>query len=100
MPTKYEFTGDESNPNRVTKIELELVDFTLKITEGNGEESFIVEPDQVQQILDEAHRFNGSIIKESTSSGIDANIVKKQGGSIVEIKLDPVNSINTFHIPA
>lgn len=100
MSTKYEFTSDESNPNRIAKIELELVDFTLKITQGNGEESFIVEPDRVQKILDEAHRFNGSIIEESTSSGIDANIVKEQGGSIVEIKLDPVNSINTFHIPA
>jgi len=77
MSTKYEFTSDESNPNRIAKIELELVDFTLKITQGNGEESFIVEPDRVQKILDEAHRFNSSVIEESTSSGIDANIVKK-----------------------
>jgi len=40
-------------------------------------------------------------MKETTSSGIEIDLVKKQGGAIIEVTLDPVNnSVNAFNIPA
>jgi len=95
-----EFTTDESNPNRVIRIELELVDFALNMTLQSGDTHLVTEPDQVQSILNRGNAFNAKIMDETTSSGIDSSIVKNKGGAIFEIKLDPLNSINTFHIPA
>jgi len=99
MPS-YEFTTDESNPKRVFRLELEFVDFTLNMTLQSGDVHLIVEPEHVQKILNKAHDFNNSQIKETTSSGIESDLVKEKGGAVIEILLDPVNSVNTFYIPA
>jgi len=96
----YEFTTDESNPKRVFRLELEFVDFTLSMTLQSGDVHLIVEPEHVQNILQKAHDFNNSQIKETTSSAIERDLVKEKGGAVIEILLDPVNSVNTFYIPA
>jgi|EP00979_Chaetoceros_neogracilis_P008846 hypothetical protein len=99
-PLSYEFTTDESNPNRVSRLEAEFVDFTLNMTLQCGDVHLITEPEHVQNILDKAHEFNTSQMKETTSSGIKTDLVKKKGGAIIEVSLDDVNSVNIFHVPA
>lgn len=99
---QYEFSLDTSNPSRVARIELEFVGFTLKLTLQNGETHVMTDPDKIQELLNRAHDFNAlhftgkipldpSDTKHTFSTG--------NHGALVEIKLDPVNSVNTFHIP-
>ena len=100
----YKLTLDENNPYRVIRIELEFVDFTAKVTLQNGHTFVMTDPDCVQELLNEAHCFNASHLFPSGAEGqsiVDHNklLLKQNGHMSVEIKLDPVNSVNTFHIP-
>eukprot|EP00558_Chaetoceros_sp_UNC1202_P007421 CAMPEP_0197251816 /NCGR_PEP_ID=MMETSP1429-20130617/58695_1 /TAXON_ID=49237 /ORGANISM="Chaetoceros sp., Strain UNC1202" /LENGTH=70 /DNA_ID=CAMNT_0042714009 /DNA_START=96 /DNA_END=308 /DNA_ORIENTATION=+ len=70
------------------------------MTLQTGSVHIIQDDAQVQQIVNEANKFNRTIIQESTTTGIDNAVVKEKGGVVVDIKLDPLNAINTFHIPA
>ena len=92
MSYQYCLTSDESIPERVTRIELELVNFTIRLTLQNGNCLTISEPTEVQTMLDEAKQLNDTFRKDSSSA--------EEGLSVVEIKLDPINAVNTYHIPA
>ncbi len=96
----YLFTTDRKNPKRVNRIELELVNFSLSVTLENGDVHRVTETKTSQIILNKANAFNDEVLSDTTSSGLSSDLVKEQGGSVVEIKLDPVNSVNVFHIPA
>ena len=93
---RYIFTTDESNPRQVVRIQLEMVDFTLNVSVNSGETDLITDPDQVQSILDRAREFN----RNTNQPKSDSAVVKTNGGVIIEVKLDPVNPVNAFHIPA
>lgn len=96
------FTLDENNPLRIIRMELEFVDFTLKVTTQNGETYLITNPDSIQELLDKAHEFNLVHFDGSNNRPIDSienNHDDVEGRVTAEIKLDPLNSINTFHIP-
>lgn len=84
-------------------MELEFVSFTLKVTIQNGETYLMTNPDSIQELLNKAHDFNLAHFHGSENSqikvknGDDKNDVR--GRVTAEIKLDPLNSVNTFHIP-
>lgn len=97
----FVFTLDESDPLRVTRMELEFVSFSLKVTTQNGETFVMANPDSVQELLNKAHDFNLAHFQGSKQSQIDVGNSNDDfhGRVTTEIKLDPLNSVNTFHIP-
>lgn len=102
--SQYIFTScvDEASSNLITRIQLELVSFTLTLTLQNGSTHSITDPGEVQSILDRAREFNQSRTKNASAADecTNANTVTRADNAIIEIKLDPVNSVNTFCIPA
>lgn len=89
MPS-FEFTT-ETKSTRVVRIDLELVDFTISVSTEDGNRTTISDQTQVQNTLNQAREFNEML--DSSGEGATDHVN-------VEIKLDPVNSINTFVIPA
>jgi hypothetical protein len=96
----YAFTKDDQDPKRVVRMELEMVNFTLKITVGNGDTTLLSDPVQVQELLDRARAFNGSTHHPTKDIPHDTDGIRKDGGIVIEVTLDPVNTVNSFHIPA
>mmetsp|Transcript_25952 Transcript_25952/g.38430 ORF Transcript_25952/g.38430 Transcript_25952/m.38430 type:complete len:99 (-) Transcript_25952:334-630(-) len=96
----YCLTSNESIPERVVRIELELVTFTLRLTLQNGNCLTISDSIEVQNMLDDAKKLNDTLRKDAGSDS-DKNSTADGGGlSVVEIKLDPINAVNTYNIPA
>ncbi len=94
---QYEFTNCLNNPLKIIKIQLELVNFTLILNTKNGQQYTISEAKQVQSILNDAKDFNNSIMVGNSSDCDDGDDNNKNKIHI-EIKLDPVNSVNTYRI--
>lgn len=93
---KYEFTRQNS-PHKVTRIQLELVDFTLTLSTHDGQDCIVSDEIQVQTILNQAREYNRIVDEDlngSDGGGNNDNRVE------IEIKLDPVNSVNTYRIQA
>jgi hypothetical protein len=99
---QYEFTTCPNNPLKIIKIQLELVNFTLILLTKNGQQYTVSEANQVQSILNNAKDFNKSIMVGSNNSdyggGVDDNYDDDKNQIHIEIKLDPVNSVNTYRI--
>ena len=87
--SSFEFTR-ERKPSKVVRIDLELVDFTISVSTEDGNCTTISEQTQVQNTFNRAREFNKML---DCSGGEATDHVN------VEIKLDPVNSINAFVIP-
>lgn len=108
---KYEFTSQEK-PQRVARIELELVNFKINLTLQDGSCFSISNPVHVQTILNQAKGFNRIISDNANSNDADPTftgntktekIVKDRVNDnlvVIEIQLDPLNSVNTYHISA
>lgn len=96
----YNFSADHSRNDRIIRLELELVNFSLVITRnGSTEKEIIFDEVLVQKILNKAKEFNRSLIPICTNDALDIETVRRECGVVIEIKLDPVNSVNTFEIP-
>ena len=98
----WTFTKDDQDPNRVVRMELEMVNFTLQITVGSGDTTLLSDPVQVQELLDRARAFNGSTHHPTKDISVphDTDRIREDGGIVIEVTLDPVNTVNSFHIPA
>lgn len=89
--SSFEFTTTDK-PEKVVRLELELVDFSIILTTQNGNCITLRDQTKVQSTLNQARDFNEKL-------GIEGN--ERIGNEAkVEIKLDPVNSVNTYVIPA
>ena len=120
LPTGFQFTIEEKDPCRLYRVELELVNFTLNLTRQDGAQILISDAVHVQSILNQTREFNRRFIKHGCD-GADSNTVddggKEKDGEegrngndngngnnsmalYIEIKLDPLNSVNTYRIPA
>ena len=124
--SEFVFTTDDTNPKRVKRIYLELVNFTITIhrsqdDSGDGDDGTnnprtssaisVTDPDEVQSILDQASNFNSSLSSSVSSSSSAAasregeelksnSSTEQQQVVIVEISLDPLNNIHRFQMPA
>ena len=97
---KYQFTTSQHEPEKVIRIQLELVDFTVTISTKGGDQFTIDNQKDVQSILDQAKEFNRSICCDDSDSGCTSDEGHNNNRIEIEIKLDPINSVNTYHIPA
>ena len=88
--SEYKFTSNSEEPQRVRRVQLELVNFTLSLTTQDGNQISFSNPEDVQSILDQARDFNR--LSEKQSNG--QSLVE------IEINLDPLNTVKTFRIPA
>ena len=89
--SSFEFTTADK-PEKVTRLELELVDFSIVLTTQNGNNITLSDQTKVQTTLKQARDFNEKL---------DTDGNERKGDKVkVEIKLDPVNSVNTYVIPA
>lgn len=96
----YKFTTDINEKDRIIRIELECMEFSLTITrQGSHETERVYNQDLVQAILNRAKEFNMGLFQKGTNEGLEVHQVRQNNGVVVEVKLDPVNSINTFEIP-
>lgn len=93
----YVFSGMDDNPRRVVRIELEMVGFTLRVTVKGGQTYLITEAEEVQRILDAAREFNRKL---NLAVADNIELVRNKGGIIIEVKLDPRNTVRSFNIPA
>lgn len=91
----FEYTTGVSKPEKVIRLELELVDFSIVLTTQDGNQITLKDQTEVQTVLNEARNFNEQLDDTQCNNG------RRSGDDEVkiEIKLDPVNSINTFVIP-
>ena len=96
----YKFTTDLDEKDRIIRIELEFIEFSFTITRQDSDETEkVYDQHLVQEILNRAKEFNMGLFQKGTNEGLEVDQVRKNNGVVVEVKLDPVNSINTFKIP-
>jgi hypothetical protein len=96
----YKFTTDADVKDRIVRIELECVEFSLTITRQDSiETERVYDQNLVQAILNRAKEFNMGLFHKGTNEGLQVDHVRENNGVVLEVKLDPVNSINTFEIP-
>lgn len=94
MTSKYAFTSDSEQSKRVSRIQLELVNFTLSLTTQDGNQISVSNPEEVQSILDEARDFNRKQNLNQKKGNENDDLVE------IEMNLDPLNTVKTFHIAA
>jgi hypothetical protein len=96
----YKFTTDLDEKDRIIRIELEFIEFSLTITRQDSDKTErVYDQHLVQAILNRAKEFNMGLFQKGTNEGLEVDQVRMKNGVVVEVKLDPVNSINTFEIP-
>mmetsp|Transcript_25489 Transcript_25489/g.29112 ORF Transcript_25489/g.29112 Transcript_25489/m.29112 type:complete len:125 (-) Transcript_25489:50-424(-) len=124
MIHSFKFTNDFKEPSRVRTLQLELVSFTLTVISEDGNCFTVTNSTEIQTILNQAHDFNRKILHDSSVDDddddgntynemkrnnqlneeikivVDDDGEKKDTAVIIEVQLDPVNSVNAYHIPA
>jgi hypothetical protein len=100
VPKNVIFTTNNDDPNKIVRIQLELVGFAITVSTNNGNQFTIVDQDDAQAILNQARAFNNSLSGGGDGDDDDEEEMAQNCTIDIEIKLDPVNSVNTFHIPA